>query len=317
MKKRNKIVCIMTLSLLSLCCIRPISAQEALPQPMDLSTQEKGSIHVELEETQDKLSREGVGLSLAYVATIKEGSYQLTEDYSSANVELNAIETAEGLQEAADTLQPLVKDAIQTKQTNAQGIVNFTDLKVGVYLLYVSDQAGYETIQPTLISVPMWDETAKQMNYHIEVFPKHAPLPALHVRKVDYYDHKSILKEAEFTLYSDAECTEAIKTEKTDPKDGVASFDGLLYQTIYVKETKAPAGYQLSDEVMKVTIDDTWVKGDDHLRTIVYADRPLPGGVVSTGDHTNTIILFIITGLAGSMVGFAAYKLRKMKKASD
>ena len=315
MKKRNKIVRIMTLSLLSLCCIRPISAQEALPQPMDLSTQEKGSIHVELEETQDKLSREGVGLSLAYVATIKEGSYQLTEDYSSANVELNAIETAEGLQEAADTLRPLVKDAIQTKQTNVQGIVDFTDLEVGVYLLYVSDQAGYETIQPTLISVPMWDETAKQMNYHIEVFPKHAPLPALNVRKVDYYDHKSILKEAAFTLYSDAECTEAIKTEKTDPKDGIASFDGLLYKTVYIKETKAPAGYQLSDEVVKVTIDDAWVKGDDHLRTIVYADRPLPGGVVSTGDHTNIWLLSIIAGITGSALIFVAYRRRKANKA--
>ena len=299
MKKRNKIVCIMTLSLLSLCCIRPVSAQEALPLPMDPSTQEKGDIHVELEETQDKLSREGVGLSLAYVATIKEGSYQLTEDYSSANVELNAIETAEGLQEAADTLRPLVKDAIQTKQTNVQGIVDFTDLEVGVYLLYVSDQAGYETIQPTLISVPMWDETAKQMNYHIEVFPKHAPLPALHVRKVDYYDHKSILKEAEFTLYSDAECTEVIKTEKTDPKDGVASFDGLLYQTVYIKETKAPAGYQLSDEVVKVTIDDEWVNGDDKLRTIVYADRPLAtSGGPDTGDHTSVAGWIFLIGVS-------------------
>ena len=309
MKKRNKIVCIMTLLLLSLCCIRPVSAQEALPLPMDPSTQEKGDIHVELEETQDKLSREGVGLSLAYVATIKEGSYQLTEDYSSANVELNAIETAEGLQEAADTLRPLVKDAIQTKQTNAQGIVNFTDLKVGVYLLYVSDQAGYETIQPTLISVPMWDETAKQMNYHIEVFPKHAPLPALHVRKVDYYDHKSILKEAEFTLYSDAECTEVIKTEKTDPKDGVASFDGLLYQTVYIKETKAPAGYQLSDEVVKVTIDDEWVNGDDKLRTIVYADRPLAtSGGPDTGDHTSVAGWIFLIGISACATVFFLHR---------
>lgn len=299
MKKRNKIVCIMTLSLLSLCCIRPISAQEALPQPMDPSTQEKGGVHVELEATQDKLSREGVGLSLAYVATIKEGSYQLTEDYSSANVELNAIETAEGLQEAADTLQPLVKDAIQTKQTNAQGIVNFTDLEVGVYLLYVSDQAGYETIQPTLISVPMWDETAKQMNYHIEVFPKHAPLPALHVRKVDYYDHKSILKEAAFTLYSDAACTKIIKAEKTDPKSGIAVFDGLIYGTVYVKETKAPAGYQLSKEVIKVTINDNWVNGDDKLRTIIFPDRPLPtSGGPDTGDHTSVAGWIILLGVS-------------------
>lgn len=289
----------MTLSLLSLCCIRPVSAQEALPQPMDPSTQEKGGVHVELEETQDKLSREGVGLSLAYVATIKEGSYQLTEDYSSANVDLNAIETAEGLQEAADTLQPLVKDAIQTKQTNAQGIVNFTDLEVGVYLLYVSDQAGYETIQPTLISVPMWDETAKQMNYHIEVFPKHAPLPALHVRKVDHYDHKSILKEAAFTLYSDAACTKIIKAEKTDPKSGIAVFDGLIYGTVYVKETKAPAGYQLSKEVIKVTINDNWVNGDDKLRTIIFPDRPLPtSGGPDTGDHTSVAGWIILLGVS-------------------
>ena len=309
MKKRNKIVCIMTLSLLSLCCIRPISAQEALPQPMDLSTQEKGSIHVELEETQDKLSREGVGLSLAYVATIKEGSYQLTEDYSSANVELNAIETAEGLQEAADTLRPLVKDAIQTKQTNVQGIVDFTDLEVGVYLLYVSDQAGYETIQPTLISVPMWDETTKQMNYHIEVFPKHAPLPALRVRKVDHYDHKSILKEAEFTLYSDAACTKIIKAEKTDPKSGIAVFDGLIYGTVYVKETKAPAGYQLSKEVIKVTIDDNWVNGDDKLRTIIFPDRPLPtSSGPNTGDHTNIVGWIFLIGISACATVFFLHR---------
>ena len=309
MKKRNKIVCIMTLSLLSLCCIRPISAQEALPQPMDLSTQEKGSIHVELEETQDKLSREGVGLSLAYVATIKEGSYQLTEDYSSANVELNAIETAEGLQEAADTLRPLVKDAIQTKQTNVQGIVDFTDLEVGVYLLYVSDQAGYETIQPTLISVPMWDETTKQMNYHIEVFPKHAPLPALRVRKVDHYDHNSILKEAEFTLYSDAACTKIIKAEKTDPKSGIAVFDGLIYGTVYVKETKAPAGYQLSKEVIKVTIDDNWVNGDDKLRTIIFPDRPLPtSGGPNTGDHTDIVGWIFLIGISACATVFFLHR---------
>ena len=298
MKKRNKIVCIMTLSLLSLCCIKPIQAQEIELKP-DPSVQEKGSIHVELEETKDRLSREGVELSLVRVADIQDGSYVLDEPYRSADVDMNDIKTAQGLQEAADTLRPLVKSPLQAKRTDAQGIVDFTDLKVGVYLLYVSDQAGYETIQPTLISVPMWDETAKQMNYHIEVFPKHAPLPALHVRKVDYYDHKSILKEAEFTLYSDAECTEAIKTEKTDPKDGVASFDGLLYQTVYVKETKAPAGYQLSDEVVKVTIDDAWVKGDDDLRTIVYADRPLAtSGGPDTGDHTSVAGWIFLLGVS-------------------
>ena len=137
------------------------------------------------------------------------------------------------------------------------------------------------------------------------------------VNKVDYYDHKDILKVAEFTLYSDAACTKKISAAKTDTKNGIALFDDLTYGTYFIKETKAPAGYELSDEVVKVTVDDEWGNGDDKLRTIIYADKPLPGGAISTGDHTNTIILFIITGLAGSMVGFAAYKRRKMKKASD
>ena len=137
------------------------------------------------------------------------------------------------------------------------------------------------------------------------------------VNKVDYYDHKDILKVAEFTLYSDAACTKKISAAKTDTKNGIALFDDLTYGTYFIKETKAPAGYELSDEVVKVTVDDEWVNGDDKLRTIIYADKPLPGGAISTGDHTNTIILFIITGLAGSMVSFAAYKRRKMKKASD
>ncbi|MCR0532915.1 hypothetical protein MKC91_01045 [[Clostridium] innocuum] len=308
MKKRNKIVRIMTLLLLSLCCIKPIQAQEIELKP-DSSVQEKGSIHVELEETKDRLSREGVELSLARVADIKGGSYVLDDLYRSAGVDMNDIKTAQGLQEAADTLRPLVKSPLQAKRTDAQGIVDFTDLKVGVYLLYVSDQAGYETIQPTLISVPMWDETAKQMNYHIEVFPKHAPLPALHVRKVDYYDHKSILKEAEFTLYSDAACTKIIKAEKTDPKSGIAVFDGLIYGTVYVKETKAPAGYQLSKEVIKVTINDNWVNGDDKLRTIIFPDRPLPtSGGPNTGDHTNIVGWIFLIGISACATVFFLHR---------
>ena len=93
------------------------------------------------------------------------------------------------------------------------------------------------------------------------------------VNKVDYYDHKDILKAAEFTLYSDAACTKKIRSVKTDTKNGIALFDDLIYGTYFIKETKAPAGYQLSDEVVKVTIDDEWVNGDDKLRTSMQINR--------------------------------------------
>ena len=136
------------------------------------------------------------------------------------------------------------------------------------------------------------------------------------VNKVDYYDHKDILKAAEFTLYSDAACTKKIRSVKTDTKNGIALFDDLIYGTYFIKETKAPAGYQLSDEVVKVTIDDEWVNGDDKLRTIIYADKPLSGGVV-TGDTTATGILLSVVTLSGAALIFVSHKRRKTKKSEQ
>ena len=136
------------------------------------------------------------------------------------------------------------------------------------------------------------------------------------VNKVDYYDHKDILKAAEFTLYSDAACTKKIRSVKTDTKSGIALFDDLIYGTYFIKETKAPAGYQLSDEVVKVTIDDEWVNGDDKLRTIIYADKPLSGGVV-TGDTTATGILLSVVTLSGAALIFVSHKRRKTKKSEQ
>ena len=136
------------------------------------------------------------------------------------------------------------------------------------------------------------------------------------VNKVDYYDHKDILKVAEFTLYSDAACTKKIRSVKTDTKSGIALFDDLIYGTYFIKETKAPAGYQLSDEVVKVTIDDEWVNGDDKLRTIIYADKPLSGGVV-TGDTTATGILLSVVTLSGAALIFVSHKRRKTKKSEQ
>ena len=136
------------------------------------------------------------------------------------------------------------------------------------------------------------------------------------VNKVDAEDHMDILKVAEFTLYSDPKCKNVLMIAETDPKTGIAIFEDLIYQTVYIKETKAPAGYQLSDEIIKVTIDDAWVNGDDKLRTVIYADKPLPSGVISkrpqTGDTTSAVLLFGLVLLSGTAMVFFDRK-RKIK----
>ncbi|CAM4163967.1 MSCRAMM family protein [Listeria ivanovii] len=72
--------------------------------------------------------------------------------------------------------------------------------------------------------------------------------------KVDKNDHTVNLADAEFTLKSDA--TGTIYNLKTDTS-GKASLDNLPLGDYTLTETKAPAGYQLDSNPVKVAINST------------------------------------------------------------
>lgn len=69
------------------------------------------------------------------------------------------------------------------------------------------------------------------------------------------------LAGAEFTVYTDAACTEKVAPGITFSSDAngeiVISNSNLVEGTYYLKETTAPAQYKLSDEVYKLTVKDT------------------------------------------------------------
>lgn len=68
------------------------------------------------------------------------------------------------------------------------------------------------------------------------------------------------LAGAEFTLYTDENCTSVAKPQRqssgtvTSDNDGHITFTGLDEGTYYLKETKAPDGYTLSDPTYKFVI---------------------------------------------------------------
>lgn len=65
----------------------------------------------------------------------------------------------------------------------------------------------------------------------------------LHIHKIN--NHNLALKDAEFALYGDAECTGLVAKSVTDA-NGNLKFDQLIPETIYyLQETKAPPGYAL------------------------------------------------------------------------
>ena len=82
----------------------------------------------------------------------------------------------------------------------------------------------------------------KNDNGYLYVLDKAKPF-TLSVNKGNDLGH--VLKDAEFTLYSDAKCTAVVDTQVSNEK-GQLSFTNLqLNKVYYLKETKAPEGYRL------------------------------------------------------------------------
>lgn len=134
-------------------------------------------------------------------------------------------------------------------------------------------------------------------------------LTDIQVNKVDSQTLKPILsKEFEFTLYADKDCTEVLQVVAGDTETGTATFKDLKYGTYYIKETKAPMGYELSKEVKEIVINDN-LEGVGDVHSFIYLNTLLPVTVTKTGDNTNISLLFGACGL--SLLGLGLIKFRK------
>ena len=132
-------------------------------------------------------------------------------------------------------------------------------------------------------------------------------MTSVSVRKVDSITKEVIKsKSFAFTIYSDKECTKEIKTVNANTEDGTATFTDVEYGTYFIKETKAPVGYELSDEVKKVVVDEN-LEHVGETYTFEYMNTPLPAAgaktskaAVQTGDETD--LLFIMVLLCSSII---------------
>lgn len=63
------------------------------------------------------------------------------------------------------------------------------------------------------------------------------------------------LSGAVFGIYTDSECTDSNKIGEVTVTDGVGNFAGIIEGNLYIKQLKAPSGYKLSNDVVKITVD--------------------------------------------------------------
>ena len=129
-------------------------------------------------------------------------------------------------------------------------------------------------------------------------------LKLVQVEKIDK-DTGEHIKSNKFTfgIFEDEKCTKLIKEAGANEFEGTALFENLRYGTFYIKELKAPLGYKLSDQVVKIEINDEGVFADgvsleetEGIYSFVYYNSLLPA--VQTGNETNYALLLGIATIA-------------------
>lgn len=157
-------------------------------------------------------------------------------------------------------------------------------------------------------------------------------------------EHGKTLKGAEFTLYSDKDCTKVVDTQVSD-ENGVLSFKDLKVETkYYFKETKAPKGYRIPvDENGNAYVHSVYVKSvpqnntfDFTVDNAMYNTSNTTGTVHLEGTKKDRVIAVSITnkttqllpetgsngtilliGLGVAVIAYALYRSTKEKHKSD
>ena len=153
-----------------------------------------------------------------------------------------------------------------------------------------------------------------------EIIMSDMPLTTIQVNKVDSQTKDAITgKDFAFTIYSDEECKEAIATVHANTAEGTASFERVEFGTYFIKETQAPKGYQLSDEVVKVVVDENLenvgkVYEFDYENTLIPAKETTEqnSNTPKTGDSN---MIAVAGAMAVASVSVIALLSKKKKEA--
>ena len=131
---------------------------------------ETGNIEICIEDTGEQIKREGVTFQYSKVASLVDGAYEMGKRYEDKGVDLNEVRYAREQEELARTLSKYhYSDGLC--RTDCDGKATLTNLRAGVYLIYVEDESEYE-VQPVLVQLPKWEEDNGAMNWNVRVCPK-------------------------------------------------------------------------------------------------------------------------------------------------
>lgn len=144
------------------------------------------------------------------------------------------------------------------EKTNEKGEIEFVGLAKGKHILHeFKTMDGYSLEMSPIEFTVLEDGSISYVDSQIRVENKVKPFVLKIIKKNGAHE---LLDGAVFGLFKDEACKECIQQETT--VDGVVHFDNLKNkETYYIKEVKAPSGYQKNNEVYCLNTDFVPVNG--------------------------------------------------------
>lgn len=167
------------------------------------------------------------------------------EELEGAELEVIDIETGEIVDQWTSTKEPHKVKNLEENKTYK--------------LIEKTSPYGYEIAEEIEFTVTEDKETQ-------EIEMKDMPiLTDITLIKVDSETKERILDDFVFGIYSDENCTDLIREYKSNIEDATIVFSELRYGKFYIKEISAPNGYQVSDRIVKIEINDKGVYIDGEV----------------------------------------------------
>ena len=197
--------------------------------------------------------------------------------------------------------------------TKEPHIVNGLEENQKYKLVEITAPYGYELTEEIEFVVTTDKETQLVEMKDMQI------LKDIKVIKIDSKTKEIIKEKFSFGIYEDEECNNLIKEVKSSKADGYVVFEDLRYGTYYIKETKSPSGYELSDKIVKLEINDngvlvdgTLIEEKDSVYCFEFENTEIE--VPNTGDSRYTKIFIFIGGISViSLIGIVAYDYKKRK----
>ena len=175
---------------------------------------------------------------------------------------------------------------------------------------------GYEIAENITFTV----STDKEMQ--VIVIKDMPILKNIKIIKVDAETKEIIKDKFTFAIYENQECTSLIKEIESNKEEGTAIFEELRFGTYFIKEIKAPKGYELSDKIVKVEINDKGIFIDNELaeesnNTIEFSFENKKIEVPQTGDNSHVKLalgILLLAILGTTYLGLKIYKSHKDNK---